>query len=58
MDVFVTDQPEHEHIDLIDAGPDEYNLAQAGVVDRKPAVLARAPDNGISRVFLSKTLVS
>jgi GNAT superfamily N-acetyltransferase len=47
MDFFVTDQPEREHVDLIDAGLDEYNLAKAGVVDqRKLAVLARAPDTG------------
>ncbi|MFC0545982.1 GNAT family N-acetyltransferase [Kutzneria chonburiensis] len=47
MDIFVTDSPEREHIELIDAGLDEYNLAQAGVVDhRKLAVLARAPDTG------------
>jgi GNAT superfamily N-acetyltransferase len=47
MDIFVTDAPDREHIDLINVGLDEYNLAQAGVVDhRRLAVLARAPDTG------------
>ena len=47
MDIFVTDAPDRQHTRLIGDGLDEFNLAQAGVVDHRPlAVLARDPTTG------------
>jgi GNAT superfamily N-acetyltransferase len=45
MDIFVTDAPDPRHVQVIESGLDEFNLGEAGVIDRRTlAVLAR--ENG------------
>ena len=47
MDIFVTDEPDRRHVGVIESGLDEFNLAEAGVADRRTlAVLARDPGTG------------
>jgi GNAT superfamily N-acetyltransferase len=47
MDILVTDEPERRHVAVIESGLDEFNLAQAGLQDRRTlAVLARDPGTG------------
>ena len=47
MDIFVTDEPDPRHVGVIESGLDEFNLAKAGLNDRRTlAVLARDPGTG------------